>query len=409
MQSIIQAGLAQEIDPALGADSRKNLWRNSAQWADSAQCAVYVLSPIHDANDRPSIGAGQTGYFDTRLDYETDGATYADDVNDDSGIKTGSTRLLGSLSSDGATLTIIDPLKQSEDLLVETLIHEVQHDADQHQSGAAFEAQPPSGATAPGWAFNGYQTEFRAYWLENPPGSRADSWPSAGDPVGSQITITVNEPGPDGAFGTADDVNVATVTTTLKNARQEAILRHLVSPIRANGDWWANGDWTQSYAYVAYYMGKDPKFLQMVDDLDAPVSGNALNSLRIQALSEAVGVGDIGGITDACGELDGADRAFLSDKSQSKPFWDQVDRDLPGLGHLPHRITIDALVAGGPAPAPVADGGSYTVVAGDTLSRIAERTLGDPDRYPEIVALNPDTIADPDRIQPGWILRLPKP
>lgn len=48
-----------------------------------------------------------------------------------------------------------------------------------------------------------------------------------------------------------------------------------------------------------------------------------------------------------------------------------------------------------------------TVRAGDSLSRIAGAHLGDPDRWPEIFALNRDRIVDPDLIDVGWTLRVP--
>jgi DNA-binding SARP family transcriptional activator len=58
---------------------------------------------------------------------------------------------------------------------------------------------------------------------------------------------------------------------------------------------------------------------------------------------------------------------------------------------------------------------TYTVRRGDTLSSIAQRCLGDADRWPEIFALNrgarfPDVggvLRDPDLIYPGWTLDLP--
>jgi hypothetical protein len=409
IKSIIDAGLKQEMDEALGPNSRKNLWRNTAQWLDAGNAKVVVLSPIHDPGPRAAISNGQTGFFDTRVDYKSNAATYSDDVTNNTGLEISETNILGTMSTDGGTMTIVDPQKQSEALLIETLIHEVQHDADQHQTGKAFEAQPPTGATAPAWAYNGYQTEFRAYWLENPEGAQADSWPAASDPVGSQITVTANKPGPDGTFGTADDVLIGTVTTALTNARQEAILNHLISPNRANGDWYANNDWTQSYAYVAYYMCSDAKFAQMVNSYDKPASGNALNSIRIQALSDAVAAKAFDPIKKAADELDGADVAFLKDRAGSKPFWDQVARDLTGIAYAAHSLYINGVVNLGAAPAPIADGGSYTVVAGDTLGKIAARTLGDANRYPEITALNRGLIKDKNVIHPGWTLRLPKP
>ncbi|HEY9898791.1 MAG TPA: LysM peptidoglycan-binding domain-containing protein [Pantanalinema sp.] len=59
-----------------------------------------------------------------------------------------------------------------------------------------------------------------------------------------------------------------------------------------------------------------------------------------------------------------------------------------------------------PAPKP-ATGGTYTVGSGDTLSGIAQRTLGNGDRWGEIYALNMDQIANPNVIQAGMVLKLP--
>ena len=55
----------------------------------------------------------------------------------------------------------------------------------------------------------------------------------------------------------------------------------------------------------------------------------------------------------------------------------------------------------------MANGTSYTVQPGDTLSGIAEEQLGDANRWPEIFVLNRETIRDPNRISPGQVLTLP--
>ena len=55
----------------------------------------------------------------------------------------------------------------------------------------------------------------------------------------------------------------------------------------------------------------------------------------------------------------------------------------------------------------MANGNTYTVKSGDTLSGIAAEQLGDADRWPEIFALNRDVIEDPDKIFPGQVLTLP--
>jgi DNA-binding SARP family transcriptional activator len=49
----------------------------------------------------------------------------------------------------------------------------------------------------------------------------------------------------------------------------------------------------------------------------------------------------------------------------------------------------------------------YEVRHGDWLGVIAQRYLGDFDRYGDIQQLNPDLIEDPNLIQPGWRLILP--
>jgi hypothetical protein len=49
----------------------------------------------------------------------------------------------------------------------------------------------------------------------------------------------------------------------------------------------------------------------------------------------------------------------------------------------------------------------HRVVAGETLSGIARHFYGDGSLYPRIVRANPSQIADPDRITPGQVLRVP--
>ena len=59
-----------------------------------------------------------------------------------------------------------------------------------------------------------------------------------------------------------------------------------------------------------------------------------------------------------------------------------------------------------PIQAPVTEE-TYTVRSGDSLSRIAAAHLGDGDRWPELVDLNPALAEDPDLIYAGTVLRLP--
>ena len=51
--------------------------------------------------------------------------------------------------------------------------------------------------------------------------------------------------------------------------------------------------------------------------------------------------------------------------------------------------------------------GVHTVVAGDTLSKIAKAHLGDAGRYMEIFNANTEILSNPDQIKVGQTLKLP--
>jgi nucleoid-associated protein YgaU len=50
----------------------------------------------------------------------------------------------------------------------------------------------------------------------------------------------------------------------------------------------------------------------------------------------------------------------------------------------------------------------HTVVAGDTLSALAQRFYGDAAKWPRILEANCDQVLNPDRIFPGQTLRIPQ-
>jgi len=60
-----------------------------------------------------------------------------------------------------------------------------------------------------------------------------------------------------------------------------------------------------------------------------------------------------------------------------------------------------------PAPKDQAVTRTYTVVAGDSLSRIAKKIYGSANRWKEIWEANRDQIKNPDLIHPGQILKIP--
>lgn len=51
---------------------------------------------------------------------------------------------------------------------------------------------------------------------------------------------------------------------------------------------------------------------------------------------------------------------------------------------------------------------TYTVVAGDSLSKIAKREYGDASKWHRIFEANRDKIQNPDLIHPGQVLNIPQ-
>jgi len=70
-------------------------------------------------------------------------------------------------------------------------------------------------------------------------------------------------------------------------------------------------------------------------------------------------------------------------------------------------IAIDAGFQAQAASAAAAGSQPYTVQAGDTLSKIAQRHYGEASQWKRIFEANRDTISDPDKIQVGQRLTIP--
>jgi nucleoid-associated protein YgaU len=58
--------------------------------------------------------------------------------------------------------------------------------------------------------------------------------------------------------------------------------------------------------------------------------------------------------------------------------------------------------------APEPEAAFYTVQRGDTLSKIAQETLGNAGKYAIIFEASKPMLNDPDRTYPGQVLRIPR-
>jgi nucleoid-associated protein YgaU len=91
-------------------------------------------------------------------------------------------------------------------------------------------------------------------------------------------------------------------------------------------------------------------------------------------------------------------------------IWDEIKKVDPSYADLTADISVNPAAAagqGGPAGAVSAPAGSYTVQKGDTLSKISKQFYGDASKYKKIFDANRDQLKDPDKIQPGQVLRIP--
>lgn len=70
-------------------------------------------------------------------------------------------------------------------------------------------------------------------------------------------------------------------------------------------------------------------------------------------------------------------------------------------------VTSGASSTAPPPAKPAAEPRTYTVVAGDNLSKIAKRHYGDANQWKKIFEANRDQLKNPDLIHPGQVLRIP--
>jgi nucleoid-associated protein YgaU len=105
-------------------------------------------------------------------------------------------------------------------------------------------------------------------------------------------------------------------------------------------------------------------------------------------------------------------KLFLKGEAPSEQaknqVWDQIKLVDPSFSDLMADITVDP---NAPKPqaaqGPASGGQTYTVQAGDTLSKIAKNFYGDANAYMNIFNANKNILSDPNKISPGQQLVIP--
>ncbi len=94
-------------------------------------------------------------------------------------------------------------------------------------------------------------------------------------------------------------------------------------------------------------------------------------------------------------------------KADSNRIWEQIKLiDKNYSQDLMAEVTYDTDAPPSQAASPTAK--TYTVKAGDTLSKIAKQHYGNANLYTKIFEANKDILRDPDKIQPGQVLKIPE-
>ncbi len=107
------------------------------------------------------------------------------------------------------------------------------------------------------------------------------------------------------------------------------------------------------------------------------------------------------GISDLGVEFD-AGRVDLSGKAETA---EALEKTVLIAGNVQGVSDVNAEKVDAPAPAD--DVQYYTIVSGDTLSKIAKEFLGNAMDYPKIFEANKEVIKDPNLIYPGQKIRIP--
>jgi LysM repeat protein len=100
-------------------------------------------------------------------------------------------------------------------------------------------------------------------------------------------------------------------------------------------------------------------------------------------------------------------RASAPSADLKNRVWDQIKLVDPNFSDLLADIQAPAAAAAAVGAPSIPAARTYTVQAGDSLSKISKQFYGDSNMYMKIFDANKDKLADPDKIKAGMDLLIP--
>ena len=97
----------------------------------------------------------------------------------------------------------------------------------------------------------------------------------------------------------------------------------------------------------------------------------------------------------------------VATEAEKNEIWNAIKTIPTWQRDIVAEIQVTGGPRGGTATATATAAKTYTVQAGDTLSKIAKEHLGNAGAYMKIFEANKDQLSDPDKIKPGQVLRIP--
>ncbi|MFO0748398.1 MAG: hypothetical protein U1F43_22450 [Myxococcota bacterium] len=304
LDAVIRKGLAATPKPGAKPLDGDVVLRNACQWIESGKGHVVALTPTHDSETRdPKQGLAM---FDPSVAWPAAGGDYPLDP-----ATTTDPRLCYTTGEDGYqegdTLYVVG--HPSEAKLRHTLVHEVQHQADDHEHAPA-----EVGDESWGGGVAMYASEYRAYFLQDAQTHRFGDLTKPAQNDGFIYKGAVKRPGQAKA-----ELLDCHVETHFANEVQENIFHHLRT--------------TAGYEWVAARYTVDDAFRKAVDAATMPSSVNLVDSPRVADLLQALGAckpalkakaPELAAVHAAAAALDAYDRSFLADAALARPFWERA-------------------------------------------------------------------------------------